>query len=79
MDRDLTEILIEKIDGNIRAHIEENASMIEIYNKYARLRLLDDVRTIDFNHRNTKNQKQNYVNNNQNFNKNRVTYVEVHT
>lgn len=57
VDRDLREILLEKIDGNIRAHIAEKASMVDIFNKYARLKLLEDFRTIDVNHRKGKPQK----------------------
>lgn len=60
VDRDLVEILIEKIDGNVRAHILENESMIEIFNKYARLKLLDDERTIDINHRRIRNRNEKY-------------------
>lgn len=62
VDRDLVDILLEKIDGPIRAHIGEHETLIEIIMKYTKLKLLDDTRAIAFNHRsNTKyDRKQNY-------------------
>lgn len=60
IDRDLTEILIEKIDGNIRAHILENENMTTIYNKYSRLKLLDDNRAIDSKHKKIYNNSNHY-------------------
>lgn len=51
IDRDLTEILLEKIDGQFRAYIDNETTLKDIYEKYARLRLLEDSRTIDYRHR----------------------------
>ena len=71
VDRDLVDILIEKIDGNIRAHIEEGASLTQIYNKYARLKMLNDERNIDINHKKSIN----HGNKNSTFKKNVPKYV----
>lgn len=62
VDRDLVDILLEKIDGPIRAHIGEHETLSDIILKYTKLKLLDDTRAIAFNHRNNikYNTKQNY-------------------
>lgn len=67
VDRDLVDILLEKIDGPIRAHIGEHETLTDIILKYTRLKLLDDTRAIAFNHR-TKgyNQGVSIINKNQN-------------
>lgn len=67
VDRDLTEILLEKIDGPFRAYIYNENSLKNIYKKYANLKLLDDPRAINFHHR---QQKQNLIKNNHTQNKN---------
>lgn len=64
VDRDLVDIMLEKIDGPIRAHIGEQETLNDIILKYTKLKLLDDSRAIAFNHRcNTnynRNQNHNY-------------------
>lgn len=51
VDRDLVDLLLEKIDGHVRAHISEDETLQDIVTKYTRLRLLDDRRAIDYRHR----------------------------
>lgn len=85
IDRDLVDIMIGKIDGTIRAHINSNETMQDIIMKYTRLRLLRDKRTIDYRHkkenkiinnsnnRYTQINKQSQLNTNANYNTNLVT------
>lgn len=58
VDRDLVDILLEKIDGPIRAHIGEHETLNDIALKYTKLRLLDDTRAIAYNHRSNIRYKQ---------------------
>uniref|UniRef100_A0A034WL37 Uncharacterized protein n=1 Tax=Bactrocera dorsalis TaxID=27457 RepID=A0A034WL37_BACDO len=51
VDRDLVDILLEKIDGPIRAHITETETLNDIIVKYSKLKLLQDKRAIDYRHR----------------------------
>lgn len=51
VDRDLVDLLLEKIDGHVRAHIAEDETLQNIITRYTKLRLLDDRRAIDYRHR----------------------------
>lgn len=51
VDRDLVDIMMEKIDGTVRAHINDKESLQDIIMKYTKLKLLTDKRTIDYRHR----------------------------
>lgn len=51
VDRDLVNILIEKIDIPLRSHYNQNDSLNEIITKYTRIKALDDPRTIHYHHR----------------------------
>lgn len=55
VDRDLVDIMLDKIDGTVRAHIGANETMQDIIMKYTRLKLLWDRRTIDYRHRKNNN------------------------
>lgn len=66
VDRDLTEILITKIDGQFRTCFTEQTPNIEsLFKRFSQLKLLDDTRAINFRHRkinktqNDKNGKRN--------------------
>lgn len=51
VDRDLVDLLLEKIDGTVRVHIGESDTLQDTISKYTRLKLLTDRRTIDYRHR----------------------------
>lgn len=51
VDRDLVDLLMEKIDGPIRAHLDEHETLNNIITKYTKLKLLYDTRAIAFAHR----------------------------
>lgn len=62
VDKDLVNILIEKIDIPLRSHSDQNNTLNEIITNYTRIRALDDPRTIHYRHR-KKNQQTQYNNN----------------
>lgn len=66
VDRDLVNILTEKIDGPLRIHLDENLTLNDIITKYTKLGLLDDSRAIDSRHKINKGFKTN-LNNYNNF------------
>lgn len=51
VDRDLVNIMIGKIDGPLRAHIDLKENMMDIILKYSKLGLLEDKRAIHYEHR----------------------------
>lgn len=53
-DRYLVDIISNKIHGFLRGNIPENATIIHIYNKFERLKLLDNENAIDFRSRKNK-------------------------
>lgn len=60
VDRDLTEILIDKIDGQFRSCIiDENPTLESLYKRFSQLKLLYDRRAIDFKSRKITNAKNN--------------------
>lgn len=65
INRDLVDILLEKIDGPIRAHINPNSTLSEVVRRYSELKLLDDSRCIDFKYKKEVNRFK--VNSNNNF------------
>lgn len=57
VDRDLVDLLLEKIDGTVRIHIGESDTLQDTISKYTRLKLLTDRRTIDYRHRKVTDKK----------------------
>lgn len=62
VDKDLVNILIEKIDIPLRSHSNQNGTLNEVITNYTRIRALDDPRTIHYRHR-KKNQQTQYSTN----------------
>lgn len=50
-DRFLVGIIMEKLDNLIRGYVPTNGSLIEIYNKFSELKLLDDERAVSNLHK----------------------------
>lgn len=84
-DKHLVGIVMEKLDSLVRGNVEKNSTLIEIYNRFADLKLLDDERAINFFHRKLKNfsksnnretnrhtSKQYHSHNTSNFNSNNI-------
>lgn len=71
VDRDLVNILVEKIDGPLRIHLDEGLTLNDIISKYTKLRLLDDSRAIDNRHKANKNFRISQTQNNNSNNGNR--------
>lgn len=61
VDKDLVNILIEKIDIPLRSHIDQNSTLNEVITRYTQIRALDDPRVIHYRHKqkNTQNQSTN--------------------
>lgn len=60
IDRDLSELVISKIDGQFRACITVQTPSLEyLYNRFSQLKLLHDSRAIDFKSRKTTNTNNN--------------------
>lgn len=60
VDRDLTEILIDKIDGQFRSCIiDEEPTLDSLYRRFSQLKLLYDKRAIDFRSRKITNTQNN--------------------
>lgn len=59
-DKYLVGIVMEKIDSLVRGNIDKNFTLIEIYNKFSELKLLDDERAINSAHRKIKNISRNF-------------------
>lgn len=60
VDRDLTEILIDKIDGQFRSCIiDEKPTLESLYKRFSQLKLLYDKRAIDYKSRKITNAKNN--------------------
>lgn len=70
IDRDLVDIMLEKIDGTVRAHVNPNESLQDIIMKYTKLKLLWDSKTIHYEHRSSSNynESRRYNQNNNNNN-----------
>lgn len=60
-DKYLVGIVLEKLDNLVRGNVERDASLIEIYNKFSELRLLDDERAIDQRYRKFKHTNKNSI------------------
>lgn len=79
VDRDLTQILITKIDGQFRGCIvgQTTLTIESLQSIYSQLNLLDDKRTIDFRCRkNKKTETETKSNFSKNHNENRSTYTK---
>lgn len=59
VDKDLVNVLIEKIDIPLRSHIDQNSTLNEVITRYTQIRALDDPRVIHYRHKQKNTQSQN--------------------
>lgn len=66
VDKDLVNILVEKIDGPLRVHLDDGLTLNDVISKYTKLGLLDDRRAIDSRHKANTNFRSSQIQNNNN-------------